>query len=134
MSYGGLWLVLMKCSWILVNTCGNATMRHDEYGFWVVNHCQRVPAHVKPYVFPSIVSQISPCYCYENLANHEQWSTYHMHFLAKENGLYNNHNYKVKIKLGFLVNSRVDMAWMKLDTLSYFWQDWPCIYHLHFIA
>jgi hypothetical protein len=101
LSYGRLWLVLMKCSWIPINTCGNAIIRQDEYGFWVVNHCQRVLAHVEPYVFPSTISQVSPWYCYENLANHEQWNTYHMHFLAKESGLYNSHNYKVKIKLGF---------------------------------
>jgi hypothetical protein len=56
MSYGGLWLMLMKCSWIPVNTHGNANVRQDEYGFWVVNHRRRILAHVKPYVFPSIVS------------------------------------------------------------------------------
>jgi hypothetical protein len=37
-SYGGLQLVLVKCSWIHVNTCGNATMKQDEYGFLTVNH------------------------------------------------------------------------------------------------
>jgi len=39
MSYGGLQLTLMKCSWIPINTHGNATVRQDEYGFWVVNRC-----------------------------------------------------------------------------------------------
>jgi hypothetical protein len=57
-----------------------------------------------------------------------------MHFLMQENKSCNNHNYKVKIKLGVLVNIKVDMAWMGLDTLSYLWQDWPHIYHLHFTA
>jgi hypothetical protein len=32
-SYGGLRLVVMKCSWIHVNTYGNAIMKQDEYGF-----------------------------------------------------------------------------------------------------
>jgi hypothetical protein len=63
--------MLMKCSWIPINTRGNAIMKQNEYGFWVVNHHQRVPTHVEPYVFPSIVSQVSPCYCCENLTNHE---------------------------------------------------------------
>jgi hypothetical protein len=36
--FGGLQLVLMKCSWILVNTCDNATVKRDEYGFLMVNH------------------------------------------------------------------------------------------------
>jgi hypothetical protein len=38
-SYGGLQLVLMKCLWIPINTRGNAIVRQDEYGFWVMNHC-----------------------------------------------------------------------------------------------
>jgi hypothetical protein len=56
-SYGRLWFTLMKCLWIPINIRGiNATVRQDEYGFWVVNHHQRVIAHVEPCVFPSIVS------------------------------------------------------------------------------
>jgi hypothetical protein len=58
-SYVGLHLVVMKYSWIPINTYGNAITKQDEYGFWMVNHGQRVPAHVEPYVFPSIVSQVS---------------------------------------------------------------------------
>jgi hypothetical protein len=50
-----------------------------------------------------------------------------MHFLMQESGLCSSHNYKVKIKVGFLVNIMVDMAWMGLNTLSYLWQDWPHI-------
>jgi hypothetical protein len=57
-----------------------------------------------------------------------------MYFLAQKSGLCNNHNYKVKIKLGFLVNIKVELIWMGLGALSYLWQDWPHIYHLHFIA
>ncbi len=72
MSYGGLRLALMKCSWIPINTHRNATVRQDEYGFWVVNRRWKVPTHVEPYVFPSTVSQVNPCYYYENLENHEQ--------------------------------------------------------------
>jgi hypothetical protein len=30
-SHGALRLVVMKCSWILVNTHGNATVKQDEY-------------------------------------------------------------------------------------------------------
>ncbi len=56
MSYGGLRLVLMKCSWIPMNIHGNAIVRQDGYGFWVMNHRQKVLARVEPYVFPSIVS------------------------------------------------------------------------------
>jgi hypothetical protein len=44
-SYGGLQLVLVKCSWIHVNTCGNATMKQDEYGFLMVTmveQCQHM--------------------------------------------------------------------------------------------
>jgi hypothetical protein len=37
-SYGGLQLALVKCSWIPINICGNATMKQDEYGFLIVNH------------------------------------------------------------------------------------------------
>jgi hypothetical protein len=54
-SYGGLCHVVMRCSWILVNTCGNATMKLNEYGSWMVNHGQRVCAHVEPYVFPLVI-------------------------------------------------------------------------------
>ncbi len=57
--FGGLQLVLMKCSWILVNTCDNATMKWDEYGFLMVNHGWRVSTHVEPYMFPSIVFLVS---------------------------------------------------------------------------
>jgi hypothetical protein len=55
-SYGGLQLVVMRCSWILVYTHGNAIVKQDECGFWTVNHGQRVHAHVEPYIFPSLVS------------------------------------------------------------------------------
>ncbi len=58
-SYGGSQLVLVKWSWILVNTCGNATMKQDEYGFLMVNHGQRVSTHVELYVFPLIVFLVS---------------------------------------------------------------------------
>jgi hypothetical protein len=34
-SYGGLRLVLMKCSWIPINTHGNATKKQDENDFLV---------------------------------------------------------------------------------------------------
>jgi hypothetical protein len=57
--------MLMKCSWIRVNTHGNAIVRQDEYGFLVFTH-------VEPYVFPSMVSHVSPCYYCKNLLNHEQ--------------------------------------------------------------
>jgi hypothetical protein len=40
-SYGGLWLVVMKCSWIPINTHGNAIVKQDEFGFWMVNHGQK---------------------------------------------------------------------------------------------
>jgi hypothetical protein len=120
-SYGGLQLVLMKCLWIPINTRGNAIVRQDEYGFWVMNHCWKIMAHVEPYVFPSIISHVSPCCYKKNLAIHEQRNTYHMQFLAQESGLCSSHNYKVKIKLGFLVNIRIELAWMGIDTLSYLW-------------
>ncbi len=48
-SYGRLQLVLMKSLWILVHTCGNATVKQDEYGFWVVNHHKKISTHVEPY-------------------------------------------------------------------------------------
>ncbi len=51
--------MLVKCSWIPINICGNATMKQDEYGFLMVNHDRRVSAHVEPYVFPSIVFSVS---------------------------------------------------------------------------
>jgi hypothetical protein len=38
MSYGRLCCVVMRCSWILVNTCGNAIVKQNNYGFWMVNH------------------------------------------------------------------------------------------------
>jgi hypothetical protein len=35
------------------NHHGNATVKQDEYGFWLmVNHGQKVPRHVEPYMFP----------------------------------------------------------------------------------
>jgi hypothetical protein len=38
---------------------GNATtVQQDEHGFWVVNHEQWVNANLKPYVLPTMVSQI----------------------------------------------------------------------------
>jgi len=37
-SFGGSHLVVTRCSWILVKTHGNATMKQDEYGFWMVKH------------------------------------------------------------------------------------------------
>jgi hypothetical protein len=40
-SHGGLRLVVMRCSWIPINTYGNAIMKQDEYGFWMVNHGRR---------------------------------------------------------------------------------------------
>jgi len=48
--------VVMKCSWIPMNFHGNATVKQDECGFWMVNHGQKMLAHVEPYMFPSIVS------------------------------------------------------------------------------
>jgi len=55
-SHGRLHFVVMRCSWIPVNTRGNATVKQDEYGFWLmVNHGRKVHGYVEPYVFPSIV-------------------------------------------------------------------------------
>jgi hypothetical protein len=31
--FGGLRLMVMRCSWILINTRGNVTMKQDEYGW-----------------------------------------------------------------------------------------------------
>jgi hypothetical protein len=47
--------VVMRCSWIPINTHGNAITKQDEYEFRMVNHGQRLFAHVEPCVFPSIV-------------------------------------------------------------------------------
>jgi hypothetical protein len=57
--------MFMKCSWICVNTHGNAIVKQDKYGFLVFTH-------MEPYVFPSMVSHVSPCYYCKNLLNHEQ--------------------------------------------------------------
>jgi hypothetical protein len=50
--------LLFTCSWIPTNTQGNATMRQDEHGFWVVNLAHRLPPMAKPYVFPTYVIQV----------------------------------------------------------------------------
>jgi hypothetical protein len=58
-SYISQRVTLMKCSWIPIHTQGNATIvRQDEHGFWVVNHGRWVNANLKPYVLPTMVSQV----------------------------------------------------------------------------
>jgi hypothetical protein len=56
-DYAGLPIVLFKCSWILANIRGNATIRHDEHGFWMVNLARQLSPIVEPYVFPTFVTQ-----------------------------------------------------------------------------
>jgi hypothetical protein len=58
-SYTGQHVTLMKCTWILVHTQGNATnVQQDEHGFFVVNHMRRVNANLEPYVLLAMVSQV----------------------------------------------------------------------------
>jgi hypothetical protein len=57
-DYLGFLLVLFRCSWIPKNTRGNATIRQDEHGFWVVNCAHWLPPMLEPYLFPAIVSQV----------------------------------------------------------------------------
>ncbi len=62
MDYSQLLLVLFRCSWIPTNTRGNATIRQDEHGFWVVNFTCWLPPMVEPYVFLAIANQVrAPC-------------------------------------------------------------------------
>jgi hypothetical protein len=57
-DYACLPMVLFTCSWIPTNTQGNATIRQDEHGFWVVNLARRLPPMVEPYVFPTSMIQV----------------------------------------------------------------------------
>jgi hypothetical protein len=58
-SYINQHVTLMKCSWIPIHTQWNATIVWQyEHGFWVVNHGQWVDANLKPYVLPTMVSQV----------------------------------------------------------------------------
>jgi len=52
--------MVMKCSWTPINTPSNATVKQDEYGFWMVNHGQRVLGHVEPYVLLENYSFLIP--------------------------------------------------------------------------
>ncbi len=59
-SHGGLRLVVMRCSRISVNSCGNVTVTQDDCRFWLmVNHGRRVPRYVELYMFPSIIFQVN---------------------------------------------------------------------------
>jgi hypothetical protein len=52
--------VVMKCSRIYVNSCGNVIVTQDDCRFWLmVNHGRRVHAYVEPYTFPSIIFQVN---------------------------------------------------------------------------
>ena len=57
-EYASLKVNVMKCNWIKPNLVGQATMRLDEHGFWLVKHGAFQPHSAEPYVLPAHVSQV----------------------------------------------------------------------------
>ena len=52
---------LMECSWIKPNVTGNATIRKDEHGFWLIKKNAFQGPRAEPYILPVHASQVNAC-------------------------------------------------------------------------